>query len=140
MLLAYYTLDSPCNILARTILSDAGVTDAAAAAAAVALTALDRVSECRLLLNTVLPYSGTSGVVSTYGVCVDENLPMQNVFSGEHFFHEFAANYFSLPPCSKRLATLCIAIVAHFIHIHRGVKDRRKFGGRGNYWMTSSVK
>ena len=61
------------------------------------LTALDRVSECRLLLNTVLPYSGTSGVVSTYGVCVDENLPMQNVFSGEHFFHEFAANYFSLP-------------------------------------------
>ena len=41
MLLAYYTLDSPCNILARTILSDAGVTDAAAAAA----TAVDGIRQ-----------------------------------------------------------------------------------------------
>jgi hypothetical protein len=32
---------------------------------------------------------------------VDENLPMQNVFSDEHFFHEFAAaNYFTLLPLS----------------------------------------
>ena len=88
MLLAYYTLDSPCNILARTILSDAGVTNAAAAAAAaaVALTALDRVSECRLLLNTVLPYSGTSGVVSTYGVCVWMKTFLCKMFSAVNIF------------------------------------------------------
>ena len=73
--------------------------------------------------------------------CVDENLPMQNVFTDEHFFHEFAAaNYFTLLPlccctgqhAAPRRAAMYRCSRAHFIHI-RGVKDRRKEGSRGNY-------
>ena len=93
-------------------------------------------------------------------VCVDENLPMQNVFSGEHFFHEFAANYFTLSP-RRACCTVCVytstrpavsycphaihrivslsshsikSLLAHFIHmgeLRTDIYGRKEAGGTG---------